>query len=58
MNDDFLYVDVAAGGGYGGDHTCGLTTTNDILCEGFDTWGQCTPPVDPGDVTDDSGTKK
>jgi alpha-tubulin suppressor-like RCC1 family protein len=58
MDDDFLYVDVSAGGGYGGDHTCALTTSNDILCDGFDTWGQCSPPVDPDDVTDDTGTKK
>jgi alpha-tubulin suppressor-like RCC1 family protein len=58
MDDDFLYENVSAGGGYGGDHTCALTTPgNDILCEGFDTWGQCSPPVDPDDVTD-TGTKK
>jgi hypothetical protein len=57
MDNDFLYVNVSAGGGYGGDHTCALTTSNNILCEGFDTWGQCSPPVDPGDTTD-TGTKK
>jgi alpha-tubulin suppressor-like RCC1 family protein len=56
INDDFLYVNVSAGGGYGGEHTCALTTSNDILCEGFDTWGQCSPPVDPDDVpADDTG---
>jgi hypothetical protein len=35
MDDDFLYVNVSAGGGYGGDHTCAITTTNDILCDGL-----------------------
>ncbi len=57
VDDDYQYVDVSAGGGYGGEHTCSLTTGNNILCVGFDTWGQCSPPVDPDDVTDDSGTK-
>jgi alpha-tubulin suppressor-like RCC1 family protein len=55
VDDDYEYEQVSAGGGYGGEHTCSLTTDNDILCVGFDTWGQCSPPVDD-DEPKDSGT--
>jgi alpha-tubulin suppressor-like RCC1 family protein len=56
VDDDYLYVNVSAGGSsLAAEHTCSITTGNDILCVGYDVWGQCSPPVDPDDVADDTG---